>query len=367
MKKFIVLLAVIPVLTSCKADTNNLETKAAMASTEMFAKETLSNKSTPLPTNSPKPSETPAPTATPKPTESPMPINTPAPTETPDPVKSENLPGVQESTEQTPQNLTDMPQANPKLLPQTQEDSEIITVNTASVTNDKKSWYFVKNKEHKPPSAQNTIDIDDYNAYYLGDIEEKTIYLTFDCGYENGFTPKILDVLKEKNVPAAFFLTKPYIKNEPELVKRMIDEGHLPCNHSVNHKSSPDLTAEQLTKEINDLAEYFNEQTGYDMPKFFRPPMGEYSERTLAATYNLGYKTIFWSFAYKDWIVKEQPGKAVAYKTVVDNWHNGEIMLLHAVSQSNTEALADIIDNAREQGYEFKSLYDLPVKKSKNV
>ncbi|GHU50329.1 delta-lactam-biosynthetic de-N-acetylase [Clostridia bacterium] len=226
--------------------------------------------------------------------------------------------------------------------------------------NKKAGWYFVRGKDHQPSGAQTEIDISKYNACYLGDTSQKFIYLTFDNGYENGNTPKILDVLKEKNVPAAFFLTKPYIVENPEIVKRMADEGHLPCNHSISHKSFPTLSDEQIASEINGLAQIYNEQTGKEMPKFFRPPMGEYSERVLDLTNQLGYKTVFWSFAYQDWLVDNQPPASEALTRFTAGLHNGEIALLHAVSSANTESLASMIDAAREQGYEFRSLYDLP-------
>jgi len=231
----------------------------------------------------------------------------------------------------------------------------------ATHSNDLKRWYFERNADpHQPPGASTEIDLHVYCAYYLGDTTQKELYMTFDEGYENGFTAVILDVLLEKKVPAAFFVTKSYIRDNPELISRMIDEGHVVGNHTVRHKSSPALTVAELEKELTDTADFFREQTGHEMPPFFRPPMGEYSARVLAAIQNMGYSTIFWSFAYKDWLVDDQPGAAAAHKKIMDNLHNGEIMLLHAVSSSNAEALSGIIDAAVEQGYEFKSLWCLP-------
>ncbi len=139
----------------------------------------------------------------------------------------------------------------------------------------------------------------------------------------------------------------------------MVDEGHICANHSVTHKSSPVLSNDELIDEIEETARYFQEITGAKMSNLFRPPSGEYSERTLAITNSIDYKTIFWSFAYQDWLVDKQPGKAVAYKTVMDNLHNGCIMLLHSVSSSNTEALPEIIDSIHELGYSFKGLNEL--------
>lgn len=230
---------------------------------------------------------------------------------------------------------------------------------TSSLPNDKKSWWFKRNSDHLPPGAQSEIDIAKYDAYYLGNTKEKKIYLTFDEGYENGYTPKILDVLKEHNVKAAFFVTKPYIQSQPDLVKRMVEEGHIVGNHSVTHPSLPDKTDEEVKHEILETARYFEEVTGTSMPLFFRPPAGEYSERTLQITKDLGYKTIFWSMAYKDWDVNNQPGKQAAYEHIVQNHHPGAIILLHAVSSSNTEALGDMLKYLRDQGYTFASLNEL--------
>lgn len=236
-------------------------------------------------------------------------------------------------------------------------NNELISLENLS--NEKLGWYFNPNNEHKPPTASNKVDLSKYNAYYLGNTDNKVIYLTFDEGYENGYSEKILDVLKEKDVKAAFFVTKSYIKSNQELIKRMVNEGHVVGNHSVRHLSFPDLSNEEIESELVETAQYFKEVTGVDMPMVFRPPMGEYSERTLAVTSNLGYKTIFWSFAYKDWLTDQQPGKQVAYDTVMKRYHNGAIMLLHAVSKSNTEALGDIIDSLRNEGYVFDSLENL--------
>ena len=146
---------------------------------------------------------------------------------------------------------------------------------------DRKSWWFSRNNTHTPPSAQHDIAIGKYDAYYLGDTQSKTIYLTFDEGYENGYTEQILDVLKENDVQAAFFVTKSYIRDNPELIKRMAAEGHIVGNHSVTHPDMTKLTSEQMAAEINDCAAYFKEVTGKEMPRFFRPPEGVYSIHSL--------------------------------------------------------------------------------------
>ncbi len=241
----------------------------------------------------------------------------------------------------------------------TTEATTIQLYDTSKLSDTKQSWYYMPNDQHKVPTGNFAVELNKYSAYYTGNTAEKTIYLTFDEGYENGYTSKILDVLKSKGVKAAFFVTKPYIESQPALIKRMTDEGHIVGNHSAKHLSSPTLTDSQLKQELDSTAEAYKAVTGKDMPKYFRPPMGEYSERTLAVTHNMGYKSIFWSFAHKDWLTDQQPGAEATYNTVMKRYHNGEIMLLHAVSSSNTEALGRIIDSLRTQGYSFKSLDEL--------
>ncbi|MCX7694628.1 MAG: delta-lactam-biosynthetic de-N-acetylase [Caloramator sp.] len=243
------------------------------------------------------------------------------------------------------------------------EDVLIIDADVSSLSN--KEIDFgpppIKNNESQYMPKQTMELFKKYDAYYLGDKTKKEIYLTFDEGYENGYTAKILDVLKEKNVKAAFFVTRPYIKQNKELIKRMVEEGHIVVNHSSTHPSMPQKATdfEKFKKEFEDTEAAFKEVTDQDMTKFFRPPMGKYSELSLYYTQKLGYKTIFWSFAHKDWIVDDQPPVETTIQRVIDRSHNGEIMLLHAVSKSNTEALPTIIDKLREMGYEFKSLTEL--------
>ena len=234
-----------------------------------------------------------------------------------------------------------------------------MTVENPSVSNQALNWGFRKNKDHLPPPMPGGFDITPFDAYYLGDTDEKVVYLTFDEGYENGFTADILGTLKEKNVPAAFFMTGSYIKKNPDLVLRIANEGHLGVNHSHTHPSLPDLTDEQIVFEIEEPARLYQEITGQDMPKYIRPPQGVYSERVLQTIKNLGYKTIFWSFAYKDWLVDEQPTPQAAHDEVLANHHPGAIILLHAVSAANTAALPDIIDSLRAKGYRFAVLDEL--------
>lgn len=190
-----------------------------------------------------------------------------------------------------------------------------------------------------------------YNADFILP-EGKEIALTFDEGYENGYTEKILDVLKEKKVSAVFFVTYPYVKENTDLIKRMIDEGHVVGNHSTKHKSFPDLTLEEAKEDITNLHSYVKDNFNYTM-KLFRFPMGEFNEQCLCLLNDMGYKSLFWSFAYKDWLVDEQPDPNQAIEHLNNKSHGGAIYLLHAVSKTNTEILGEFIDNMRDKGYEF--------------
>ncbi|MCR5109651.1 MAG: polysaccharide deacetylase family protein [Ruminococcus sp.] len=180
--------------------------------------------------------------------------------------------------------------------------------------------------------------------------DENRIILTFDQGYENGYTSKILDTLKEKNVQAIFFLTGDYAKSEPELIKRMIAEGHILGNHSMSHASLPTLSKDEARNEIMSLHSYILNNYSYEM-QYFRPPCGEYSEETIDVTRCCGYKTLFWSFAYVDWKQDSQPEPTASLQKLLDSAHGGEILLLHSVSATNAEILGDVIDGFREKGY----------------
>ena len=189
-----------------------------------------------------------------------------------------------------------------------------------------------------------------YDAYAMVDTNKKEIYLSFDQGYENGYTAKILDTLKEKNAKAIFFLTGDYAKRNPDLVKRMIDEGHVLGNHGAKHKSLPLLSIADAETEIMSNHQYVLDNFGYDM-KYFRPPCGTYSEKSLAITQRCGYKSFLWSFAYADWDPNNQPNEEEAYKRITEAAHDGEIMLLHSVSKTNSDILGRVIDNLQEKGY----------------
>lgn len=207
--------------------------------------------------------------------------------------------------------------------------------------------------------------IENYGGYYVdkkhGDgAEEKVIYLTFDAGYENGNVEKILDVLKQEDVPAAFFVLENLIKQNKALVMRMIDEGHLVCNHTSKHLDVTKCkTLDEFRAELESLEDIYREVTGREMPNYFRPPEGKFSEQSMRFACELGYKTIFWSFAYADWDNGDQPSESVASEKILSNVHNGEIMLLHPTSATNAAILADIIRELKAQGYRFGSLDEL--------
>lgn len=238
-------------------------------------------------------------------------------------------------------------------------DVTVVPVVNTGLANTTYAWGFRRMKDAVQPefTASYTKVLDDYEGIYVGNNEEKIIYLTFDEGYENGYTSAILDTLKEKEVTAIFFVTMPYVKQNPDLVKRMIDEGHIVGNHTVNHPSMPSVSDDKkLEEEVMKLHDYVKENfDGYEM-SYLRPPKGEYSERTVKICKDLGYKTVLWSSAYDDWDTSKQDRLDYARKMILDYAHNGCVMLLHAVSKDNTALLGEVIDTLRGRGYEFKSL-----------
>ncbi len=220
-------------------------------------------------------------------------------------------------------------------------------------------WGFVRKKAAPPeiPASQSSL-LEKYNGRYIDNSGEKILYLTFDEGYENGFTAMILDVLLKTETPAAFFVTAPYLENQNELIQRMIKEGHTVGNHTVHHLNLPQQTTDTVKKEITDLNNTCESLYNYKM-EYMRPPEGEFSEKTLAITNDLGMKTIMWSFAYKDWDVNTQKGADYAYESVMPYLHDGAIILLHAVSSDNASALERIITDAKAAGYTFMPLSNL--------
>lgn len=228
----------------------------------------------------------------------------------------------------------------------------------------KYSWWYTGNNDHAPVQISPVFArlMKDYGGIWLGDAAGKNIYLTFDEGYENGYTASILEVLREKKVSAAFFITSSYLKKNPDLVRRMLAEGHIVGNHSLSHKSMPLLKEEEMEAEIEGLAREFKELTGQEIAPFFRPPMGEFSPLSLWVASQRGYYSVFWSFAYRDWETNNQKGKDYAFRKVMDNHHPGALLLLHAVSRDNAEALGEIIDGLRGEGYELRPLNTLIAK-----
>lgn len=208
--------------------------------------------------------------------------------------------------------------------------------------------------------SQSFFESKKYCAVTLGDLTDNKIYLTFDCGYENGNTTKILDVLKEKNVKAAFFCTLDNIKSEPELIARMINEGHIVGNHSTTHPSFDKLSRTEMAQEIETCENYLRENFGYSS-KYFRFPMGNYSECALDLVGSLGMTSVFWSLAYADWDTDNQKGADYAFEKVTSRLHPGAIILLHSVSRDNADAMSKIIDYALKNGYVFATLDDLNI------
>lgn len=229
-------------------------------------------------------------------------------------------------------------------------------------------WWFIRQEGHKKSvsGAAAGVDFKSLDAWYINPAtNEKVIYLTFDCGYENGFTSKILKTLKKHGAKALFFVTGAYVKSQPSLVKQMKREGHLVGNHTVTHPNLAGMSPEGIRAEISGCASIMKKMTGYEMDPYLRPPAGAYSQRSLAVTRDLGYHTVFWSMAYQDWNVNQQPGKAY----VVDHFrkyvHPGAIPLIHTVSSSNAEALDTVLTNLEKAGYRFGTVDEFILKKGK--
>ena len=223
------------------------------------------------------------------------------------------------------------------------------------------NWGLSFQEKEKPPVIDvNKEFLEQYDAYYLGDEENKKIYLTFDAGYENGNTEKILDILKDQQVKATFFLVGNYMEKCPEIVKRMVEEGHIVGNHTYHHKDMATFVEkEAFMKELTDLENYYKDITGSDMPKFYRPPQGKYTEQQLTWAKEEGYKTCFWSLAYVDWDEKKQPTREEAMEKLTQRIHPGSIILLHSTSSTNAEILDDIIMEWKNMGYTFGELDEL--------
>ena len=225
------------------------------------------------------------------------------------------------------------------------------------------SWglgFGADGSEKQPSGSLSKEELREYDAWYLGDDTEKVLYLTFDCGYENGNTEKILDALKKHNARGTFFVVGHFLESAPELVKRMSEEGHMVGNHTWRH---PDIAAiaeeAKFREELDSVAEKYKEITGKELDRYYRPPQGKYNLNNLAMAKKLGYRTMFWSLAYVDWNVDAQPTKEEAFAKLTGRVHPGAVVLLHNTSKTNGEMLDELLTKWEEMGYRFGTLEDL--------
>jgi peptidoglycan-N-acetylmuramic acid deacetylase len=226
------------------------------------------------------------------------------------------------------------------------------------------NWGLGFGAEGQPPSGMATPqELKKYDAYYIGDTEQKVIYLTFDAGYENGYTPAILDALKKHKVKVTFFLVGNYVATQPELIKRMLEEGHQVANHTYSHPNMSGISTQSaFQNELEKLEKAYEEVCGQPMVKYYRPPQGKYSINNLKMAKDLGYKTFFWSLAYVDWYNDKQPTKEQAFKKLLGRIHPGAIVLLHSTSKTNSEILDELLSKWEEMGYTFGVLDDIASK-----
>lgn len=223
------------------------------------------------------------------------------------------------------------------------------------------NWGLSFQEEGKTPVGNASAEeLKKYDAYYAGPSDQKVIYLTFDAGFENGYTPAILDALKKHNAKATFFVVGNYIETSPDLVKRMVEEGHIVGNHTYHH---PDMSKigdmDSFKKEIESLEELYRTTTGQEMIKFYRPPQGKYSQQNLKMAQQLGYKTFFWSLAYVDWYTDNQPTHEEAFQKLMKRIHPGAVVLLHSTSKTNAEILDELLTRWENEGYTFGTLDQL--------
>ena len=223
------------------------------------------------------------------------------------------------------------------------------------------AWGLSFRTEGQPPvGTVNSSILKGYDAAFLGNTEEKVIYLTFDAGYENGCTAQILDILKRQDVPAAFFLVGNYLEKNADLVRRMVSEGHIVGNHTMHHPDMSKITTlDAFSKELEDLEKLYKQITGQKMEKYYRPPQGVYSESNLQMVKQLGYKTVFWSLAYVDWNNDNQPTAEYAFSKLLPRTHNGAVVLLHSTSKTNAAILEQLIQKWKDMGYRFGTLEEL--------
>jgi len=220
------------------------------------------------------------------------------------------------------------------------------------------NWGLHFPKDGGRPTGPATAEhLKQFDAFFIGHENERIMYLTFDAGYENDLTPGILDILKKHEVPAAFFLVGNYIRDYPELIKRMVEEGHIVANHTMTHPNMSKINnKENFAKELSKVEEHYRNATGTEMPRYYRPPRGIYSETNLKHAQELGYTTVFWSAAYKDWEDKNQPSKEEAFSKLLPRAHPGAVILLHNTSKTNAKILDDLLTKYKEMGYRFETL-----------
>lgn len=223
------------------------------------------------------------------------------------------------------------------------------------------NWGLSFQEEGAPPVANASFqELERFHACYAEDTDEKVIYLTFDCGYENGNTPIILDALKKHQVPAAFFTVGTFVKENPDLIRRMANEGHIVANHTYHHPDMSKIsTKDTFLKELTDVETLYREITGKEMVKYYRPPQGKYSTENLQMAKDLGYCTFFWSLAYVDWYQDQQPSREEAFEKLLGRIHPGAVVLLHNTSSTNAQILDELLAKWKEMGYTFKTLDQL--------
>ena len=228
------------------------------------------------------------------------------------------------------------------------------------------NWGLSFQDEGKAPSANASFDeLAEYDAFYAEDTDEKVLYLTFDCGYENRNTVPILDALKKHKAPAAFFVVGSFISSNPELIKRMYEDGHIVGNHTYHHPDMSTIsTKEAFEKELGDVEKLYQDITGEAMTRYYRPPQGKYSTENLKMAKDMGYHTFFWSLAYVDWYQDKQPSHEEAFDKLLGRIHPGAVVLLHSTSSTNGEILDELLGKWEEMGYTFRSLDDLVKKAS---
>lgn len=233
----------------------------------------------------------------------------------------------------------------------------MIYSDATNISNELLRWGFKRGENGNQPEldAKAKEVIESLNGIAIGNSHDKVLYLTFDNGYEAGYTESILDVLKSLDVKATFFITAHYLNTADDIVKRMIEDGHIVGNHTVNHKNLVELSNEEIKKEVMDLHNAVFEKFGYEM-KYFRPPKGEFSERVISIIKELGYESVMWSSAYDDWDKDKQNRCEYGKKKILDNAHNGSIILLHATSKDNSVILNDVIIELKNRGFEFKNI-----------